>query len=118
MFVDQGSLVDIMYWKTYQKLQIPEEAMTLHDEPIYGFSRERVCTRRYIDLHKVYHEGNQTKNIHVRFLVVEAHTSYIVLLGRPSLNTLGAVVSTFHLAMKFPFVVNYILTIHKDQNLV
>jgi len=50
--------------------------MVPYDKPIYGFFRERVCTH---------------------FLVVEAHTSYNILLGRPSLNTLGAIVSTPHL---------------------
>jgi len=64
--------------------------MVSYDEPIYGFFGERVCRRVYINLHTVFCEGNQTKTIPVCFLVVEAHTSYNVLLGRPSLNTLGA----------------------------
>ena len=84
--IDQGSLVDMLYWTTYQKLQLPIEAMVLYDEPIYGFSDERVCTHRYIDLHIVFRKGHQTKTILVRFLVVEAHTSYNIILRRPSLN--------------------------------
>jgi len=54
----------------------------------------------------------------MRFLVVEAHTSYNVLLGRPFLNTLGVVVSTPHLAMKLPSASRDIITIHGDQKLV
>lgn len=60
--------------------------MTPYDEPIYEFLGERVSTRGYINLHTMFREGNQKKKIHVR----------------PSLNTQGAVVSTPHLAMKFP----------------
>jgi len=89
--------------------------MTPHDELIYGFSRERMCTRGYIDPHTMFREGNQMKTIPVRFLVVEAHTSYNVLLGRPSLNTLREVVSTPHLAMKFPSTSGDISTIHREQ---
>jgi len=37
VFIDQGSSVDILYWKTYQKLQLPKEAMIPYDEPIYEF---------------------------------------------------------------------------------
>ncbi|RDX83446.1 hypothetical protein CR513_35628, partial [Mucuna pruriens] len=32
----------------------------------------------------------------------EARTSYNIIMGRPALNKLGAVVSTYHLCMKFP----------------
>jgi len=91
--------------------------MVPYDEPIYDFFGE-VLTRGYIDLHTVFREGSQTKTIPIYFLVVEASTSYNVLLGRPSLNTLGTVVSTPHLAMKFPSPSGNIITIHGDQRLV
>jgi len=53
----------------------------------------------------------------MRFLIVDAPKSYNVLLSRPSLNTLGIVVSTPHLAMKFSSPSGDILTIHGDQRL-
>jgi len=117
VLVDQGNSVDILYWATYQKLQLPDTAMIPYDEPIYGFSGEQVSTRGYIDLHTVFRDGTQTKTIPIRFLIVDAPTSYNILLGRPSLNTLGTVVSTPHLAMKFPAPSGDILTIHCDQRL-
>jgi len=40
VLVDQGSSVDILYWATYQKLQVSDTAMVPYDEPIYGFSGE------------------------------------------------------------------------------
>ena len=117
VLVDQGNSVDILYWATYQKLQLPDTAMVPYDEPLYGFFGEQVSTRDYIDLHTVFHDGSQTKTIPIRFLIVDALTSYNVLLGRPSLNTLCAVVSTPHLAMKFPSPSGEILTVHCDQRL-
>jgi len=89
--------------------------MVPHDEPIYGFSGEKVSSRGYIDLHTVFRDGAQTKTIPIRFLIVDTPTSYNVLLSCPSLNTLGTVVSTPHLAMKFPSLSGDILTIHCDQ---
>ena len=68
--------------------------MAPYDKPIYGFSGKQVSTRGYIDLHTVFHDETQTKSIPIRFLIVDAPTSYNVLLGRPSLNTLGTIVST------------------------
>jgi len=117
VLVDQGSSIDILYWATYQKLQLPDNTMVPHDEPIYGFFGEQVSTCGYIDLHTVFRDGTQTKTIPIRFLIVDVPTSYNVLLGRPSLNTLSAVVSTPHLAMKFPSPSGDILTVHCDQRL-
>ena len=117
VLIDQGSSIDILYWEIYQKLQLPTTTMAPYDEPIYGFSREKVSTHGYIDLHTVFRDGAQTKTTPIRFLVVDAPTSYNVLLDRPSLNTLGAVVSIPHLAMKFPSPSGDILTIHGDQQL-
>jgi len=117
VLIDQGSSVDILYWTIYQKLQLPTTTMVPYDEPIYDFSGEKVSTRGYIDLHSVFRDGTQTKTIPIRFLVVDAPMSYNVLLGRPSLNTLGTFVSTPHLAMKFPSPFGDILTIHGDQRL-
>jgi len=37
----------------------------------------------------------------VKFLVVDCPSAYNLILGRLSLNKLGAVVSTLHMAMKF-----------------
>jgi len=41
VLTDQGSSVDIHYWVTYQKLQLPTTAMVSYDEPIYSLSGRR-----------------------------------------------------------------------------
>jgi len=104
-----------MYWKTFNKLEIPLADLTPHNEPIYRFFGERVPTKGYIDLHTTFGEGRQTKTIPIWYLVLDAHTSYNILLGRPSINTLGAIVSTPHLTMKFPSRQGDIITVHGDQ---
>nr|KYP58883.1 Retrovirus-related Pol polyprotein from transposon opus [Cajanus cajan] len=42
------------------------------------------------------------KTITIRYLVVNAQSSYSILVGRPTLDKLGAVVSTPHLKLKYP----------------
>nr|KYP43558.1 hypothetical protein KK1_034985 [Cajanus cajan] len=42
--IDQGTLADILYWKTLKQLGIPEQELTPYHEPLVGFSRERVET--------------------------------------------------------------------------
>jgi len=78
--IDQGSSVDILYWKTFKKLQIPESDIQCYEDQIVGFSGERVDTRGYIDLYTKFGEGEVTcKVIKIRYLLVEANTSYNVL---------------------------------------
>jgi len=83
VLVDQGSSVNIIYWATYQKLQLLDTTMVPYDEPIYGFSSEQVSTRGYIDLQTVFRDGTQTKTISIRFLIVDVPTSYNVLPSTP-----------------------------------
>ena len=79
---------------------------------------ERVETKGYVDLYtKLGGEMTLSKTIKIRYLIVDAKTSYNVLLGRPSLNALEAIVFMPHLAMKFPSSAGDIVTIHVDQKI-
>jgi len=89
------------------------------NEQIVEFSGERIDTRGYIDLDTKFSEGNECcKTIRIRYLLVDVETLYNIFLGRPSLNKLGAIVSTTHLAMKFPFNTRSrgrdVVTLHLD----
>nr|KYP44308.1 Transposon Ty3-G Gag-Pol polyprotein [Cajanus cajan] len=114
--VDQGSSADILYWNTFKQLGISERELVPYDDPLVGFAGERVNTKGYIKLFTRFcFDEQESREIQINYIVVDAHTSYNILLGRPSLNMLGAVVSTPHLAMKFPSDKGKIITIHADQ---
>nr|KYP73948.1 hypothetical protein KK1_006609 [Cajanus cajan] len=114
--VDQGSSADILYWNTFKQLGISERELVPYDDPLVGFAGERVNTKGYIKLFTRFCVDEQeSREIQIKYIVVDAHTSYNILLGQPSLNMLGAVVSTPHLAMKFPSDKGKIITIHADQ---
>ncbi|XP_020218378.1 uncharacterized protein LOC109801659 [Cajanus cajan] len=85
--VDQGSSADILYWNTFKQLGIPESELVPYDEPLVGFSGERVRTKGYIRLSTWFgFEGAEYRDISIKYVVVHASTSYNILLGRPSLN--------------------------------
>jgi len=115
VLVDQGSSIDILYWETFKKMRISETEIKPYDEQIIGFSGERVDTKGYIDLFITFGDDSLRKTINIRYLLVNANTSYNILIGRPSINRLKAIVSTPHLAMKFPSVNGNIVTVHVDQ---
>jgi len=96
-------------------MRIAEAEMMPYDDHVVGFSGERVGTKGYIELYTTFGEGKNTRTIKIRYLVIDAYTSYNILLGRPSINRLMAIVLTPHLAMKFPSRAGDILTVHVDQ---
>jgi len=99
--VDQGSSVDILYWKTFKAMRIPEAEMMSYDDLVVGFSGERVGSRGYIELYTTFGKGNSNKTIKIRYLVIDANTLYNILLGPPSINRLRAIILIPHLEMKF-----------------
>ncbi|XP_014499530.1 uncharacterized protein LOC106760626 [Vigna radiata var. radiata] len=117
VLIDQGSSVNILYWTTFQKMGLSEDIIAPFGEQIVGFAGERVDTRGYVDLRTRLGTGDRAKELRTRFLLVEAHTSYNALLGRPCLNAFGAIVSTPHLAMKFPSEEGKICTVRADQKI-
>jgi len=55
------------------------------------------------------------KRLKIRYKIMDAHKSYNILLGRPSLNAVNTIVSTPHLMMIFLLDVGNIITIHINQ---
>ncbi|RDY01224.1 hypothetical protein CR513_15477, partial [Mucuna pruriens] len=68
---------------------------------LYGFMGERVPIKRTIKLDTVFREWSGVRTIPVFYTVVDAEASYNIIMGRAALNQLGAVVSMYHLCMKF-----------------
>jgi len=95
VLIDQGSSADVMFWDAFMGLQV------LRDQ-LQPFDRVLVEVHGYVDLRTTFSNNQAPKTIVVRYIVVNAPSSYNLLLGRPSLNKLGVVVSTTHMKMKFP----------------
>ncbi|RDX82660.1 hypothetical protein CR513_36526, partial [Mucuna pruriens] len=69
---------------------------------LYGFAGECVPIKRTVELETIFREGETVRIIPVLYTVIDAEASYNIIIGRPTLNRLGAIISTYHLCMKFP----------------
>jgi len=78
---------------------------------MYGFAEDQVEVRGHVELRTTPHPAP----LITRYLVVNAPSAYNILLGRPSLNRIGAVASTKHMKMKLPSLERVIITIKFDQ---
>jgi len=68
-----------------------------------------------VDLMTTFDQGKLSKSFIVRYLLVDADTSYFTLIDMKTLNELEATVSIPHLKMKFPTLIREIVTVKADQ---
>jgi hypothetical protein len=72
------------------------------DAPLVGFTGDSVCLVGIITLPITVGTYPKTVSKTVDFLVVNCPSAYNASIGRPTLNQLRVVTSTYHLLIKFP----------------
>ena len=91
VMINQGSAAEIMYLDLYKGLGLKP--------PLVSFEGKMVASKGQIRL--PVQVG--TDVVEVDFIVVDAFSPYTAIMGRPQLHTLGAVSSTLHQKIKYPF---------------
>ncbi|XP_059460362.1 uncharacterized protein LOC132189629 [Corylus avellana] len=102
VLVDNGSSADIIYWTVVQQLGISREKLKPFLSPLIGFAGEHVQPIGLISLPVTAGTAPRQSTIMVDFLVIDRPSAYNMIIGRPALNQLRVVTSTYHLKMKFP----------------
>ncbi|RDX72158.1 hypothetical protein CR513_48392, partial [Mucuna pruriens] len=99
VLIDQGSSANILYWSAFQKMGL--RSLNESQGTLYGFAGECVPIKITVEIETIFREGETVRVIPVLYTMIDAETSYNIIIGRLTLNKLGAVVSTYHLCMKF-----------------
>ena len=99
VLVDQGSHAEIMYPDLYKRLKLKPKDLVNYDSPLVGFNGKIVIPKGLIKLS--IQAGSEV--VEVNFIVVDAYSPYTTILARPWLHAMGAVSSTLHLKVKYPF---------------
>ena len=99
VMVDHGSAVDIMYPDLYKGLGLKLEDLTTYNSPVVSFEGRMVAPKGLIRL--PVQAGMDV--VEVDFIVIDVFSLYTAIMGRPWLHTLGAVSSTLHQKVKYPF---------------
>ncbi|XP_068486760.1 uncharacterized protein [Phaseolus vulgaris] len=109
VLVDQGNSADVMFWSTFNKLQLSPDLLRPYNGCLYGFTGDQVEVRGYLELRTTFTDGTVSRTESIRYLVVNANSAYNILLGRPAPNRLRAVASTRHMKMKLPGLLLYLV---------
>uniref|UniRef100_A0A2N9GGN7 Reverse transcriptase n=1 Tax=Fagus sylvatica TaxID=28930 RepID=A0A2N9GGN7_FAGSY len=102
VMVDNGSSADILYLPAYQQMRLDKDKLRPMDAPLVGFTGDKVCPVGIVTLPITVGTHPKTVSKTVNFLVVNCPSAYNAIIGRPTLNRLRAVTSTYHLLLKFP----------------
>ena len=81
---------------------IDRERLILTNAPLVSLGSTRVFPVGVATLSVVVGDYPQQITKDVTFLVVDCSSAYNAILGRPILNSWKAVISTYHLMIKFP----------------
>lgn len=115
--VDQGSSAEIMYWHCFSQLGADiQHRLQPFTTPLVDFASRSYFPEGIITLPVTVGDHPCDKLIYLDFIVVKASSPYNAILGRPAIWRLQAIVSTLHLAMKFP-TPHGIATVRGDQQL-
>nr|XP_009388102.1 PREDICTED: uncharacterized protein LOC103974923 [Musa acuminata subsp. malaccensis] len=102
IMVDIGSSIDILYFDAFQKLGLARENLKPMSSALTGFTGDSISPLGAITLPLTLAAPPRSKIVMTTFLVVDLPTVYNAILGRPTLNKVRAVVSTYYQTIKFP----------------
>jgi len=115
VLVDQGSSTDVMFWTTFNKLQLFPDLLRPYIGCLYSFTGDQVEVRGHLELRTTFIDGDASCTENIRYLVVNTPYAYNVLLGRHTLNRLRAISSMRHMKMKLPNLGGKVITMKSDQ---
>ncbi|XP_073019430.1 uncharacterized protein [Primulina eburnea] len=102
VFVDNGSSVNVIFKEALIQMDLHEYQLEVVETALFGFAGQAVYPEGEIALPLTLGMGDLRKTVMTAFTVVDAPSSYNVILGRPAMNEMKAVASTYHQKIKFP----------------
>ncbi|XP_071687604.1 uncharacterized protein [Rutidosis leptorrhynchoides] len=115
IYIDTDSAVDVIY--THYFLQLPQDVWdkvkpSLH--PVAGFTGETTWPLGCLSIEVKLGDDHRSCTVQLTFVVVRSQSKYNVILGRTTLQELGAIPSTVHGMLKFPTMAG-VVTLFSDR---
>ncbi|XP_028095868.1 uncharacterized protein LOC114295756 [Camellia sinensis] len=98
VLIDQGSTLEIIYYKTFLKLDFTKSDLLPADYPLFGFNANPEYPLGKI----IVSVCAGTRSIDVKFLAVKILSPYNLIMGRTWLHTMQVVPRTYHQLLRFP----------------
>ena len=102
VLIDNGSSADIIYLPAFQQIKLDKKRIRPFTSPLVSFTGDRIVPRGIVTLIVIARTYLAQVNKEIDFLIFDCPLKYNIILGRPALNRLRAVMLTYHLKVKFP----------------
>ncbi|RWV95330.1 hypothetical protein BHE74_00031461 [Ensete ventricosum] len=101
-YLDHDDALVVTTHIAFHKLGMTKWDLIPMTSTLIGFTGDAITPVGIVTLPVTFSDEPRTKTLMVHFMVVDLPSTYNVIIGRPTLNKLRAVVSTYHRSMKFP----------------
>lgn len=115
VLIDPWSSVNVLFLGAFQKLELDPNDVQMFSGSLMGLSSEHVQVISHLIQETTYDEGANSKAIDFNNLIMDAMSPYIIILGRPAINTLRVIVSTIYLTLKYPIPDGRVGIVRGDQ---
>ncbi|KAL5542183.1 hypothetical protein UlMin_009893 [Ulmus minor] len=104
ILVDNGSSADIVFKSTFNRMNLVGVKIEPTVSSLSGFTGDIISSEGILNL-PVELGSSPCQHIQaVDFVLIDCPSPYNAIIGRPTLNKIRAVTSTYHLLVKFPTV--------------
>ncbi|KAL5559803.1 hypothetical protein UlMin_036014 [Ulmus minor] len=104
ILVDNGSSADILFKSTFNRMNLVGVKIEPTTSSLSGFTGDSISSEGILNL-PVELGSSPCQHIQaVDFVIVDCPSPYNAIIGRPTLNKIRAMTSTYHLLVKFPTV--------------
>ncbi|XP_073133360.1 uncharacterized protein [Henckelia pumila] len=101
VFVDSGSYVNVIFQDAFEQMDLRGCEVNPVKTFLYGFAGHTIRPKGEVRLPIMLGSGDTKKTVMALFTVVEAPSSYNIILGRLALNSFRAVAFAYHQKIKF-----------------
>ena len=101
LLIDNWSSADIIFASVFDKMGIEMEKLEPGERPLIGILRRESTTPGVSIASTHFGRPPFQATTTIKFLIVVAPSAYNMLLGRPSLNSIRAIPSAYHMVVKF-----------------
>ncbi|XP_073049414.1 uncharacterized protein [Primulina eburnea] len=102
IFVDSGSSINVIFKDAFMQMDLQGYHLETVETALFCFAGHVVYSEGEIILPLTLGSHDLKKTVMTSFTVVDSPSSYNIILGRPAMNELRAVTSTYHQKIKFP----------------
>jgi hypothetical protein len=116
ILVDNGSSADILFFKTFEKMNLSQHMLHPPEYPLQGFGGKPIKPVGKISLPVSFGDRDNARTETLTFDVVDIYHPYLAIFGRGFMNKFDAVIRQQFLCMKIPApkgVISLYLAINK-----